>query len=249
MKISAVVITYNEEQNIERCLNSLKECVDELLVVDSYSTDRTREIAEALGARFVQNPFEGHIEQKNFAMKEASHDWVLSLDADEALSKDLQSSIRKVKESGDFDGYELNRLTSYCGKWIRHGGWYPDRKVRLWNRNRGAWGGENPHDRVHMKMGAKVGKLKGDLLHYSFYTIEDHIQQIQKFTTIAAQVGFQNGKKSGFLKRNLGPLFTFLKMYFFKLGLLDGYYGFVIAINSAHYKFQKETKLRELNKK
>ena len=246
MKISAVIITFNEEKNIARCLNSLSGVADEILVVDSFSTDKTEAICRERGVRFETNKFVGHIEQKNFAMHHAKYDWILSLDADEALSSDLKESVSKVKSSDEKHAYQLNRLTSYCGKWIKHGGWYPDRKIRLWNRNYGQWGGENPHDRVELVANSKIGFLKGDLLHYSFYSIEEHVAQIQKFTTIAALSAQRNGKRTNWMKIILGPVFTFLKMYFFRLGLLDGFYGLVIAVNSSFYKFLKETKMKSL---
>ncbi|MTI29248.1 glycosyltransferase family 2 protein, partial [Cytophagales bacterium RKSG123] len=150
-KISAVIITYNEEKNIQRCLESLKGVVDEIVVVDSLSTDNTKKICEKFDVHFIENPFEGHIEQKNYAMGCARNDYVLSLDADEALSPKLKESILKVKENWTADFYSFNRLNNYCGQWIRHSGWYPDKKIRLWDRRKGKWGGKNPHDNVVMK--------------------------------------------------------------------------------------------------
>ncbi|QSE96377.1 glycosyltransferase family 2 protein [Fulvivirga lutea] len=250
MKISGVVITFNEEMNIRRCLESLGKVADELVVVDSFSTDRTKEIAQEMGATFIENKFEGHIEQKNFAMASASYDWVLSLDADEELSEKLIESIQQLKNSGESGvAYKMNRLTSYCGQWIHHCGWYPDTKIRFWNRNEGKWGGENPHDSVKVNESIKVQHLKGDILHYSFHTISQHIQQIDKFTTIAAQESFKRGKKAYFLTHlMIYPFWLFFKNYFLKLGILDGYYGFIVCINGAFYKFQKYAKLFVLSR-
>ncbi len=248
MKVSAVIITFNEERNIDRCLSSLQGMVDEILVVDSYSEDRTAEICQLYGVRFEQHPFEGHIQQKNYAMQLAAHDWVLSLDADEALTPELADALMSARKGAvATTAFELKRLTNFCGKWIRHTGWYPDPKVRLWNRNHGQWGGQNPHDRVVLSDGVKVCRLSGDLVHYSFYTLEEHVAQIQKFSSIAARAAYDNGKRSHFLVHILlGPLFNFFKKYFLQAGFLDGYYGFVISYNTAYYKFLKYAKLREI---
>lgn len=249
VKISAVIITFNEERNIGRCLDSLNEVGDEIVVVDSFSTDKTEEICNNKGARFIQNPFKGHIEQKNYAVSRANHDYILSLDADEALSEELKKSILHVKKNWNYDRYSFNRLTNYCGKWIGYCGWYPDKKLKLWDRRKGSWGGVNSHDKVIMDKNSSVNHLHGDLLHYSYYTIRQHISQINSFSNIAAQEAYKKGKKSNFvLDILLNPLFTFVKKYFIKLGILDGYYGFVISINSAFGKFLKYIKLRELNR-
>jgi glycosyltransferase involved in cell wall biosynthesis len=250
VKLSAVVITYNEEDNIGRCLESLMDTVDEIVVVDSYSSDGTGEICKEKGVIFRQHPFEGHIEQKNFALSCASSDYVLSLDADEALSDTLIHSIRDAKENWHADGYGVNRLTNYCGKWIRHCGWYPDCKIRMWDRRKGHWGGANPHDHVVMDKDSRMQHLHGDLLHYSYPTIRNHITQINSFSDIAARAAFERGRRSSLvLDICLNPMSTFLKKYFLKLGVLDGYEGFVISISSAYGKFLKYIKLREMERK
>ena len=154
VKISAVIITQNEERNIGRCIDSIVSVADEIVVIDSYSTDRTCDIALEKGARVVKHPFKSHIDQKNYAITQASYDVVLSLDADEYLSEELTKSILGVKESWPFEAYRMNRLSNYGGKWIRHGNWYPDQKIRLWNKRKGLWGGENPHDKVVLKKGS-----------------------------------------------------------------------------------------------
>jgi len=249
LKISAVIITYNEEANIERCLESLEGTADEVLVVDSFSTDRTADICKSKGVDFIQHPFEGHIEQKNYALSCAGNDYVLSLDADEALSDNLIQSIRAAKQNWRADGYSVNRLTNYCGKWIRHCGWYPDKKVRLWDRRKGHWGGVNPHDHVVMDESSRIRHLSGDLLHYSYPTIRDHVSQINSFSEIAARAAFEKGRQSNLvLDVCFNPTLTFFKKYFLKLGILDGYEGFVIAISTAFGKFLKYIKLRELEK-
>ncbi len=250
VKISAVIITYNEEKNIGRCLDSVREVADEIVVVDSYSTDNTKEICHSMNVKFLQHHFEGHIEQKNYAVSCASCGQVLSLDADEVLSEKLQQSILAAKQSWRFDGYSFNRLTNYCGKWIRHSGWYPDTKLRLWDRSKGRWGGVNPHDRVIMDDQSRVCHIAGDLHHYSYHSIKDHIDQINRFSEIAARAAYADGRHANLLSDIVfNPLLTFFKKYFLKLGLLDGYPGFMIAIHTAYGKFLKYIKLRELNKK
>jgi len=249
VKISAVVITYNEENNIGRCLESLMDTVDQIVVVDSYSSDATGAICKEKGVDFIQHPFEGHIEQKNYALSCASSDYVLSLDADEALSETLMESIRAAKENWNADGYRVNRLTNYCGKWIRHCGWYPDKKIRMWDRRKGHWGGVNPHDHVTMAKESRLHHLDGDLLHFSYSTIQNHISQINSFSDIAARAAFEKGRRSNLvLDICLNPMLTFLKKYLLKLGVFDGYEGFVISISTAYGKFLKYIKLRELEK-
>lgn len=251
MKISVTIITFNEEHNIRRCLESVKPVADEIVVVDSFSTDRTADICREYGVRFVQNPFAGHIQQKNFAVDQATHDYILSLDADEALSDALRNNILAVKDRHEHaDAYCFNRLNNYCGKFIYHGTWYPDRKIRLWDRRKGRWGGENPHDQVIMERGSVIVFLKGELLHYTYRTPSEHLRQMNKFSDIAAEESFRKGKKANVvLHILLYPFFTFFKSYLFKLGFLDGYAGFLVAAHAAYYRFLKYTKLRFLWKR
>ena len=248
IKLSAVIITLNEERNIGRCIASLQGIADEILVVDSLSADRTEEICLELGVRFIKQPFLGYIEQKNFALAHAKHDHVLSLDADEALTDELRASISAALGSWKADGYYFNRLTNFCGQWIRHGGWYPDRKLRLVNRLKASWQGTNPHDKLVLNKDSKSAFLQGDLLHYSFYTIDQHVTQINHFTAIKARVMFENRKHAPIWKMIFSPCFKFLKIYFFKMGILDGVYGYVIARNSAHSTFLKYAKLRAMRR-
>jgi glycosyltransferase involved in cell wall biosynthesis len=246
VNISAVIITLNEEKNIERCLLSAKEVADDIVVVDSFSKDRTEEICLKHNVRFIRHEFTGHIEQKNWAITQAKYPYILSLDADEVLSETLKKSILAVKENWQADGYYFNRLTNYCGKWVRHCGWYPDRKFRLWDSRKGGWKGVNPHDCYKMKPGAIIQFLKGDILHYSYYSIREHIEQVNKFTEIAAQENFKSGKKFNFFQLLFNPVWKFKRDYIFKGGFLDGYYGFVICFISAGATFLKYVKLREL---
>lgn len=248
VQISAVIITYNEEKNIERCLQSLQGIADEIVVLDSISTDRTKDICSRFNVKFIEQPFLGYIEQKNKALEFASYPYVISLDADEALSEILSQSIIKVKENWVSDGYYFNRLTNYCGKWIHHSDWYPDRKLRLFNKQKGAWTGKNPHDQFILQHGSKEAILKGDLYHYSFPSIDHHLDVLQKFTTIMAKEYHQRGKKVNTFTLLFNPFWKFVKSYFIRLGFLDGYYGYVIATISANATFIKYLKLRELYK-
>jgi glycosyltransferase involved in cell wall biosynthesis len=245
-KLSAVIITFNEEQNIERCLKSLQDVADEILVLDSFSTDKTEELCKKYKVRFEQHPFDGHIQQKNRAMEMATHDYVLSLDADEALDDFLRKSIHEVRKKGLSGAYKFNRLTRYVDQWIRHSGWYPDTKVRLWNRKEGRWGGINPHDRVELNPKIPVEHLKGDLLHYSYYSLEEHMQQNDYFSTISAKAMFEEGKKSSLAKAIIKSAWIFVRNYFFKVGFLDGVYGYVICRFTAQATFAKYMKLRDL---
>lgn len=246
MQLSVVVITRNEERNIARCLASVQGIADDIVVLDSFSTDGTERVAKALGARFMQHAFDGHIEQKNRAITLARFPWVLSLDADEALSPALAASILKAKERVDADGYTMNRLTNYCGTWVKHGGWYPDVKLRLWDSRKGRWTGINPHDRYEMDKEARIVHLEGDLLHYSYNTIDDHYRQVEYFTTIAARAYFDRGKRAPWVKRVFSPAVKFIGDYVLRLGFLDGAQGFTIARISAYATWLKYQKLHAL---
>lgn len=248
-EISVVIITLNEERNIGRCLESVRGIADETVVVDSFSTDRTEEICGQFGVRFIRHPFGGYVEQKTYAIGQAAGDYILLLDADEALSERLRDSILKVKENWTHDGYSFNRLASYCGQWIRHGEWYPDRKLRLFNRRKAGVGGRNPHDTIEMKPGGTVKHLEGDLLHYTYHAVAEHIHQINRFTTIQAEDNFKRGRKPSWLQIIFAPPFKFLKSYILRLGFLDGYYGFLISRNSAYSTFLKHAKLKAMYKK
>ena len=247
IKLSAVIITFNEEKNIERCLRSLIGVADEVLVVDSFSNDDTEKICRSFDVRFIQHKFEGHIEQKNYAMGMASHDHILSLDADEALSDTLRDAIINIKNKWRCDAYQISRLNNYCGKFIHHGGWYPDSRIRLWDRRKGSWGGENPHDQVIMNEPAIQGKIKGDLFHFTYRNLSEHMLQMDKFSEIAARESFRKGRKVYFvIHLMLNPLFIFIKSYFLRLGFLDGKEGFLLAVTGSYYRFLKYAKLRAL---
>jgi len=247
--ISVIIISYNEEKNIGRCIDSVKRIADEIILLDSYSTDRTVAIARSKGVTVKQCVFNGHIEQKNRALELSSHNLVLSLDADEALSRELAESILALKQSPVINAYRMNRCTNYCGKFIRHGLWYPDRKVRLFDKRAGKWGGVNPHDKVVLDDNTTVVHLKGDILHYSYNTIAEHLLQNNYFSSVSAQALYEKGKRFQWWKLLVNPLWSFINGYLLRAGFLDGMYGFIIAINSSHYTFLKYIKLYELQRK
>ncbi len=249
IQISVVIITFNEEKNIERCLQSVKRIADEIIVVDSLSKDKTISIAETYGAKTITQAFLGHIGQKNFAASQASSDWVLSLDADEALSPELEKNILKIKEThqaGTYDAYRMCRLTNYCGKWIKHSGWYPDKKTRLFNRTKGCWKGENPHDRWELYDNSKnIKDLHGDILHYSFYSMLDHIKKIEKYSDIAARARVEKNKNYNLLKIIVVPAWVFFINYIIRLGFLDGYYGLIVCKLQAYDTWIKYNLVRQ----
>ncbi|HSC52433.1 MAG TPA: glycosyltransferase family 2 protein [Phnomibacter sp.] len=248
MKISAVIITYNEERNIERCLQSLVGVADEIVVVDSLSTDSTAAICRKYNVAFIEQKFLGYIEQKNFAADKATHEYVLSLDADELLSPELQNWLLQEKQAAQpADAYKFNRLNNYCGQWIKHGAYYPDRKLRLWKNGIGKWGGENPHDQFIPTTDVPTKIIALPILHYSFATRQEHVQQMQKFSSIAANTMQKKGKKANALRPWLSAIWSFINGYIIKMGWLDGANGLFIAITNARYTYWKYAKLRALN--
>ncbi|MBS1976002.1 MAG: glycosyltransferase [Bacteroidetes bacterium] len=248
VKISAVIITYNEEKNISRCIDSVMAIADDIVIIDSYSKDRTKEICLAKGVRFVEHPFRSHIDQKNFAVTQARYDHVLSLDADEYLSPELTQSILRVKETWSVDAYRMNRLSSYGNKWIKHGSWYPDKKIRLWNKKVGVWGGENPHDRIVLKRGTEVVHLQGDILHRAYKDSRETIEKVQRYSEIFA---FENAGKKGSSMPKIftHTAFAFFKSYFIKRGFLDGFEGLMVAKAESNHVFYKYAKLYEVNRR
>jgi glycosyltransferase involved in cell wall biosynthesis len=244
--ISVVVITFNEEENIERCLHSVEGIADDIVVVDSFSDDKTVELCERIGVRVVRHAFEGYTKQKNWAIAQARFPHILSLDADEAVSPELKQSICSVKGLWACDGYEFNRLTNYCGTWIKHTDWYPDRRLRLWDSSKGLWQGETIHESVHLNKGCSKGFLKGDLHHYSYYSIRQHIEQLNRFTDMMALEARKKGRTARYPDLVIRPAWKFVKSYFLRLGFLDGYHGFVVCLISAFATFVKYAKVRQL---
>ncbi len=246
--ISAVIITYNEQRNIRRCLESLRGVVDEIVVLDSFSTDQTPAICAEYQVAFFQHTFDGHIEQKNRALTLAGNDLVLSLDADEALDGVLKQAVLACRDNLRFDGYSMNRLTNYCGQWIYHSGWYPDKKLRLFDRRKARWGGLNPHDKIVMEDGATVAHLAGNLLHYSYYSVDEHWSRARKYAEIGAKAMLENGKKGYAWQLIINPLSKFIRNYVIKGGFLDGKAGWTICTISAKETFWKYQHLLRLQR-
>jgi glycosyltransferase involved in cell wall biosynthesis len=247
-KISVVIITLNEEKNIDRCIDSVREFADEILIVDSFSTDNTEIFAREKGAIFIKNRFEDYVRQHEFADQHATYDHILTLDADEVISTELKESIQNVKKYWKHDGYSMNRMTNYCGKWIKHSGWYPDIKLRLYDRRKGRWLGKKIHERFTLIEGCTKGHLKGDIFHYSYHSISQHVNQANKFTDLTAMAAFELGTKSTFIQILINPVFKFIRNYIFHFGFMDGYYGYIICRISAHATFLKYIKLKQLHK-
>ena len=246
-KISAVIIAFNEEAYIEQCLKSVEVVADEIIVVDSFSNDRTKEICLARGVRFVEHEFTGYRDQKNFALTQASYDYVLSLDADEALSPRLEKSILEVKQDLKYDGYKFNRLNSYCGNWIHHTNLSPERKIRLFNKNKAKWGGFNIHETVTLTNPGSVGRLKGNLLHWLYDSYEESVSKMNTYTSLLANEYFKQGLKSSSIRILISPSWRFFHSYILKAGFLDGYDGYVVSKLLATTCFIKYVKLRNLH--
>jgi glycosyltransferase involved in cell wall biosynthesis len=247
-KISAVIITYNEEAFIDKCLASLEGIADEIIVVDSYSTDRTEEICKKYKVKFIQHPFEGFRDKKNYALQFASNKYILALDADEALSPELRESILKEKGNWKFDGYRMNRRNFYCGKWIRFSEWYPDRQLRLFYLDHGSWGELNVHEKFMLSDGSRTGRLKGDILHWAFSSSQDHIDKMTKYSELGAKEYHRVGKKANIFTPFIHSGWGFLRTYIIKGGIFDGRDGLKICSLYAKSAFHKYSLLRKLNR-
>ncbi len=244
MKITATIITFNEELNIARAIESLR-CCDEIVVVDSRSTDRTAEIAAKLGARVIDSEWGGYAQQKNYAADCAGNDWILSIDADEALSEALEGEIWQLRKKGPkFDAYTMPRLAQYLGKWILHSGWYPDRKVRLYDRRKARWHGDYVHESVVVQ--GSVGHLESDLLHFTCNSLTEHLRTMDRYTTLAAEQLVAQGKQIGARHLLADPAWTFFRTLVIKRGFLDGVEGLTIAWMAALYNFVKYSKARNM---
>lgn len=237
LKLSAVIITLNEEKNIGKCLHSLQTLTDDIVVVDSGSTDKTEEICKQYNVKFFVRDFDDYSSQKNYGNSFAKYDYILSIDADEVISEKLRSSIEKI-EFGENEFYGFNLLNHYCGKPIRFGGWYPDKKYRIWNKNYGKWEGKI-HEKIVFSQPPKKCFLKGNLLHFTYESKEIHKQKTIKYAKLMAKKDFENGKNYGYLMLYLKPIYKFISMYIIKLGFLDGKRGFLLAKTSAYASFVK----------
>ena len=246
--LSVVIISYNEALNIGRCIRSVRAVADEIIVVDSFSDDDTVSIAVSLGARVEKSKFNSYVTQKNKAISLASHDFILLLDADEALDSTLAASIFKEKQYFSFHAYTMNRCSSLCGKFIRHGLWYPDSKLRLFNKALGNCAGLDPHDKIEMQAGIRARHLKGDILHYAFESVEEYLERNNEVSCIAARSLFEAGIKKPWTKIIFSPVWAFINGYFLRMGFLDGRLGYIIAVYTAKQSFVKYLRLRQLQK-
>jgi glycosyltransferase involved in cell wall biosynthesis len=240
--ISACIVAMNEEDRLGACLDSLDWC-DELLVVDSHSTDKTRELAALRGARVIERDWPGHVAQKEFAVRAARHDWVFCIDADERVSSELRAAIEAAREGGftAAAGYEVSRVSSYLGRRIRHGTWYPDWKLRLFDRRRGGWGGRDPHD--HASVDGAVQRLAGELFHEPYRSFDEHLRTIDRYTTTMAEEMRAAGRRARLVDVILRPPARFLVFFVWRRGFLDGWRGLLLAYLAAHYVRLKYAKL------
>ena len=244
--LSVVIIAQEEEDHIVACLESAA-CAAEVVVVDGGSNDRTVELAKKMGAVVVERPFDGFIEQKNAAIDAASFDWVLSLDADERLSPELVASVVALFANGSeppLAGYYMPRISFHLGRWIRHGGWYPDRKLRLIDRRRGRWGGRKVHEKIVLE--GETGLLGGDIQHYPYRDMQHHLTKMDSYTTMASEILFEEGRSLPLVRMVVQPPLQFLKAYFLRGGILDGRAGFILAVLHARYEFLRYSKLVRL---
>ncbi|MGH9657395.1 MAG: glycosyltransferase family 2 protein [Bryobacteraceae bacterium] len=245
MKITATIIALNEERNIARAIESLR-CCDEIVVLDSGSNDRTVELATKLGARVIDDPWQGYAIQKNRAAGYASHDWILSLDADEALSEALEGEIWRLKKDGPTcDAYTMPRLAQYLGRWILHSGWYPDRKIRLYDRRKARWVGDFVHESVQCD--GRLGHFEANLLHFTCSSLSEHLKTMDRYTTLAAEEIVSRKEKVTLSRLIADPAWTFFKTYVLQRGFLDGIEGLAIAHMAAFYTFLKYAKARNMS--
>ncbi len=245
MKITATIITLNEERNIDRAIESLR-CCDEILVLDSGSSDRTLEVSRKLGARVIERAWVNYAAQKNTAAELASHDWILSIDADEALSETLDGEILHIKKNGPaYDAYTMPRLAQYLGRWILHSGWYPDRKVRLYDRRKALWVGDFVHESVRVT--GRVGHLQANLLHFTCQSLSEHLKSMDRYTTLAAEEIVHRKQSVAAYRLFFDPAWTFARSYILQRGFLDGMEGLAIAHMAALYTFLKYAKARNMS--
>lgn len=245
--ISATLITHNEEINIEDALRSLF-WADEIVVVDCGSTDATVEICRRYTDRVFTRPWTGYVDQKNHAMERAAHDWIFSLDADERVDPALAQEIKTLRQSGfGHPGYRIPRVAFFLGRWIRHGDWYPDFQLRLFDRRCGRWQGGRVHESV--RVDGNPGRLNGEIRHYTYRSLSDYLRRLETYSTLASQDSFGRGKKASIFKVLANPPAAFVKAYLLKRGFLDGAPGVIVAVMGAVSVFFKYAKLYELQRK
>ena len=249
IQLSVVIITFNEAGHIRQCLESVRSVADEVIVLDSYSTDDTVMLAEQAGARVYRQAFKGYGVQKNDANRLAAHTWVLSLDADEVLTPELAAEIQAFKNTvPPADAYAIPRLNNYLGKWLRHGGWYPDAKIRLFNRTKGSWKTLNVHEFWEPAASARAGRLAHHMLHYTMATFGQQLQKIETYTELSALHAVAQDKGISLLKAVLVPHWTFFQRFILRLGFLDGYEGYLMCKMAAMEKWLKYHKIRKYSR-
>ena len=246
MKISVAIICFNEEKKIERCLQSVS-WADEIVILDSHSTDQTVAICKKFTDKVLVHDFDGHIQQKNRVLEHCENDWVFSIDADEVVTDELKAEILALKkelELTDISGFFVNRRIKYLGKWIKHSNWYPDYKLRLFRKSKAKWGGVNPHDQIILDV--KDSRLSSELEHYSYDSVSDHLRTVDNFTSIISKEYYKKGKRPSIINLTLRPIYGFTKSYLIKRGFLEGKRGLIIAIIDSYYVFLKFVKLYEI---
>jgi glycosyltransferase involved in cell wall biosynthesis len=243
--VSAIVVCFNEEENIGACLESLHWC-DEIVVVDSFSTDRTIEICRRYTDRVMQRAWAGYVDQKAYALSQVTKDWVLVVDSDERVTPELRKEINQAlaEDNNNYCGYAVPRLVFYLRRWWRRGGWYPDYSVRLFRRDRATWGGSEPHDKILVD--GRVRRLRHPLHHFTYRDMEDHIRRINRFTSVSSQELLKDGRRWRVADALLRPAGRFLRCYFVQRGFMEGFAGFYVAVTAAMYVFLKYAKLWEL---
>jgi glycosyltransferase involved in cell wall biosynthesis len=250
LRLSVIIITHNEEKNIGRCLDSVAKVADEILVVDDYSTDGTAEIVKSRGAGLLLRRFEGYGAQKNAGAEKAGGDYWLFLDADEYLSPELESDIAREKESGfGADAYIMERLNLFCGQWIRHGSWYPDRKLRLVRRGQGSWNDRLVHESIDLVAGTRKSEFRGRLFHNAYRSVGELVRKNDRYSDLAARSMMAQGKKGRLADLIFRPAWTFIHGYLLKGGFLDGVNGWIIAVNVSHWTFLKYAKLMAFSRR
>ncbi len=247
-KVAAAIITFNEERNIERCITGLLEYVDEIVVMDSFSDDKTKKICNQYGVRFVENKWQGYAQTKNKLNDLIDADYIFSIDADEVPDRILQEQILKIKSDSKEHIYILNRYTNYCGTWIKYCGWYPEYKARIFPKNKAEWEGEFVHENLKYDKSLEVITLEGHLEHYSYYTKIEHQERANKYALLVAKKYFNEGKSTYIFQPEISAIVKFINVFLIKKGFLDGSCGFQIARISASSNYLKYKELKRLSK-